>query len=114
MSDTQHAAMIGSAHFAEIARWFVSTRSKSGLVTSAHTSPASSSVAPMKPDVSLEYPYGAWRRGQHAHEQRESGARKGRTKSWFVRIAKEVTLKKGWRMEAWMGEARTRRQARRS
>ena len=53
--------MIGNAHFAEIARWFVSTRSKRGEVIAAVASPTSISTAPMKPAVSDEYPYGCCR-----------------------------------------------------
>ena len=36
------------------ARWCVKTRSKSGAVATAQTMPESRSVAPMRPEMSLE------------------------------------------------------------
>lgn len=41
-----------------IARWRVSTLSKTGDMIADTTRPASSSVAPIRPEISFEYPYG--------------------------------------------------------
>lgn len=58
MRDNHAAVMIGTKTFTVNAKCCVKTRSKRGAVRTAVTMPARRRVAPIRPEMVSEYPYG--------------------------------------------------------
>ena len=61
IKDNQAAPIVGQRTRSVIPRWFVKTRSNRGAVTIAAIIPAMSNAAPIRPEVSSEYPSGSYR-----------------------------------------------------